>query len=619
MEVTKINLPTLLTLDFSKLDQLKNELQHTAELISGEKSHLAINKNIQTVELEISKSGSRRIEESDYFKRKRDPKLWTKVRQGDITLVDLFKQAEKLAKEQAKIQTRNCAAEKKYIATHGNCVGVSGQAGIGKTTLTKQLVEKVLNKELFDIDFLFYVSLKKVNYEEKLNVLQFLLTNLDSSWEHDPGSDKLLLKQLEESENIMMIFDGLDEAMIELEQPCPNAKLYDVTTPEVLLKNILNGNILRKAKKLITSRPRQMLELQEQYRPHYIVDILGINLEAQRQICKDICEDDSEKVLNELLNHPELSAQCFVPIICIFTIYWLHQNYLQPDQTPLFPSITNIKLNVLEIFLTHGIAKSEFELKKLSKLAWEGLRHKKYEFAEKDIKKSKLNKENTVLITNTQIRLLNVAKITYFSQLILQEFFSAVYLILFLPLCDFKDVLSVNDEQFGNLDVVKNFLFGLCNASTYERLTYLQSTLFSDQSDFEKKKLFLEQFACKITEDLSSNKLSKYLEICSLLYEMQDQELTKKVVDRFPDVLNIVGDYIFPHDVGSLFYVLQERQKLLKMGIVDPKFVGDSRERFMSKMAAMPKCIQVSIHKLNLKNMWYFKDNKFKVSYIKHH
>ena len=224
---------------------------------------------------------------------------------------------------------------------------------------------------------------------------------------------------------------------------------------------------------------------------------------------------------------------------------------------------------------------------------------------------------NTVLITNTQIRLLNVSKITYFSHLILQEFFSAVYLILFLPLSDFKDVLSDNDEQFGNLDVVKNFLFGLCNASTYERLTDLQSTLFPDQSDFEKKKLFLEQFACKITEDLSSNKLSKYLEICSLLYEMQDQELTKKVVDCFPDELEVDRDNIFPHDVDSLFYLLQERQKLREMEIFNPNFVGDSRKRFMSKMAAMPECIQVSTDKLTLTlccillitNFKYYKSN----------
>ena len=552
------------------------------------------------MELQISKSGSRRIEESDYFKRKRDPELWSHARQGDIKPVDLFKQAEELAKEQAKWVTGNYDAEKKYIAAHGNCVGVSGQAGIGKTTFTKQLVEKVLNKELLDIDFLFYVSLKKVNYDEKLNVLQFLLTNLDSSWEHDSASDKVLLKQLEESEKVMIIFDGLDEATIELEKQCPNAKLYDVATPDIFLKNILNGNILPKAKKLITSRPRQMLELHEQYKPHCIVDVLGINFEAQRQICKDICKDDSDKVLNELLNHPELLAQCYVPIICIFIIYWLLLKHLHPDQTPLFPSVTNIILNVLETFTTHEIAKSNFELKKLSELAWEGLRHKKYEFTKKDIKKSDLKKEslNTVLITNTPIRLLNVAKITYFSHLMLQEFFSAVYLILFLPLYDFKDVLLVNDKRSGNLDVVKSFLFGLCNASTYERLVNFESTFFPDYSDFDEKKSFLEEFVCKITENLLSDEFSKYLEICSLLYEMHNQELTKKVVDCFPDLLKMERENIFPHDVGSLFYVLQERQKLLEIRIDDPNFVGDGRQRFMSKMAAMPECIQVSIDKL---------------------
>ena len=365
-------------LDSSKLDQLKEELLETAKLISGEKSHLAVSKDVQTVELQISKSGSKKIEESDYYKRKRDPNLWNKERQEDIKLVDLFKQTEELAKDQARQKTLNAAAEKKYIITHGNLVGISGQAGIGKTTLTKQLVEKVLNKEMLDIDFLFYISLKKVDYEEKMSVLQFLLTNLDSCWEHDSVSDKEILKQLEENEKVMIIFDGLDEATIELEKQCPNANIYVERTPEILLKNILNGNILRKAKKLITSRPRQMLELQEQYRPHCIVDVLGINLEAQRQISNDICGDDSEKILEELFNHPELLALCYVPIMCIFTVYWLHQKQLHPDETITFPSVTNIILNMLETFAKHGIAKcKEFELEKLSKLAWEGLRRKK--------------------------------------------------------------------------------------------------------------------------------------------------------------------------------------------------------------------------------------------------
>ena len=594
-------------LDSSKLDQLKKELLETANAISGEKSHLAVNKDVQTVELQISKSGSKKIEESDYYKRKRDPDLWNNEQQGDIKLLDLFKQAKKLAKEQAEQKTRNVVAKKKYIITHGNLVGISGQAGIGKTTLTKQLLEKVLKKEMLDIDFLFYVSLKKVDYEEKMSVLQFLLTNLDSCWEHDRASDKKILKRLEESEKVMIIFDGLDEATIELGKQCPNANIYVEKTPEILLKNILNGNILRKAKKLITSRPRQMLELQEQYRPHCIVDVLGINLEAQRQISKDICGDDSEKVLEELRNHPELLALCYVPIMCIFTVYWLHQKQLHPDKTITFPSVTNIILNMLETFAEHGIAKcEEFELEKLSKLAWEGLRHKKYEFTENEIKESKLKKEslNTLLTTGakakTQLRLLNVEKITYFSHLILQEFFSAAYLILFLSLSEFEKVMSHTNKQLGNLDVVKNFMFGMCNTTTYKHLIALESSLCPDISNFNKKKLFLEQFVCKYAGDSTFNKFSKCLEVCTMLYEMHDRELTKKVVERFPEKWK-VSDNIFPHDVGSLFYALRERQKLLELEIDEPKFVGDSFGRFMSKMAVMPECIKVSNGELKLK------------------
>ena len=579
----------------------------TANFISGEKSTLAINKNIQTVELQISKSGSKRIAEADYFKRRLDPDLWKQTRHGDIKLEDIFIQAKELAKRDACFETGNDISKKKYIITHGNCVAVSGQAGIGKTTLTKQLVEKVINKQVHDIDFLFYVSLKKVNYDKEINVLQFLLTNLDSSWEHNSASDKEILKHLEDNEKVMIIFDGLDEATIELKQQCPNVKLYDVATPEILLKNILNGSILHKAKKLITSRPRQMLELNQQYRPHFMVDVLGINLEAQRQICEDICGADNQKVYDELINHPELLAQCYVPIICIFTVYYLYQRSIDPNQTVGFASVTNVILNILETFARHGISRIEFELGKLSQLAWEGLCSKKYEFSEYEIEHSGLKKEslNTVLTTqakaNTRLCLLHVEKVTYFSHLILQEFFSAVWLILFVSFDDFKNVLSVNDERFGNLDVVKLFAFGLCNPTTYEHLIHLPSSLLSKNANFKGKKLFLEQFVYKKAENLSSRNFRKCLEICSLLYEMQDEELTRNVVQRFPTQLEIsFGDNIFPHDVSSLCNVLEKRQDLLQLIIVNATFVGDSFERLMSQISDMPDNVKVSNGKINL-------------------
>ena len=598
-------------LESSKLVQLREDLLQTAKFISGEKNRLAINKNVQTVELQLSKSINRK-DELDYSKRKRDPQFWNQSRQGDIQLKDLFKQAEELAREDAKNEIHSGVIKKKYIATHGNCVAIAGQAGIGKTTLTKQLVDKIINKELLDIDFLFYVSLNKVNYEKEMSVLEFLLTNIDSSWQHNPVSNCEILKHLDKSEKVVIIFDGLDEAAIELEKQCPNIKLFETAKPEMLLKNCLNGNILRKAKKLITSRPRQILELQEQYRPHLIVDILGISVEAQSQICKDICGDDSKRVQTELFNHPQLSVQCYVPIICILTIHWLHQNLHDSDQTVAFASIANIMLHMLENFMRQGIAKMEFELEKLSKLAWKGLSSKKYEFSEHEIAALEMRKEslNTLLTTGTKTRastrlcILRAEKITYFSHLILQEFFSAVCLVLFLPFSDFENAFSISDERFGNLDVVKNIVFALCNKTTFKRLTNLQSFSVSDNSDFNKKKLFLEQYVCKIADALSAastaRNFPKYLEVCSLLYEMQDRELTEKVAERFPQLLDISRGNIFPHDVGSLCYVLRERQNPLELTIKNTNFVGDSYERLMKNITVMPECIKVRNDKLKV-------------------
>ena len=83
----------------SKLKELQEKLKKSARIISGEKSILPIDKNIQTVELQISKSSSTAREDTDYQKRKRDPKMWSKTRHGDIALEELFHEANKFAKK----------------------------------------------------------------------------------------------------------------------------------------------------------------------------------------------------------------------------------------------------------------------------------------------------------------------------------------------------------------------------------------------------------------------------------------------------------------------------------------------------------------------------------------
>ena len=591
-------------------------MNETARIISGEKKTLPINKNIQRVELQISKSVSNAQEESHFQNLNRNPKMWSKTRLGNVILEELFVEANRAASKDADLFTNNKDARKRYINVHGNCVAVSAQAGLGKTTLTKQLLEKVLEEKILEVDYVFYVSLKKVKFNRDIGVLQFLLTNLYSSWEHDISLDKAVLKALAASDKVMIIMDGLDEADVNYKDSCPTVTMDDVTTAETILKNLLDGHILPKAKKLITSRPRQLLELRENYRPDFTVDILGLNSDAQKQICQDICGSNSEKVYEYLSKHPELSAQCFVPIICIFTIYSLHQQQLNPNNSIAFASVTNIMLYVLENFVRLRVWRSEtFELDKLAKLAWEGLRQKKYEFSEHDLQQLNLKKGSldTVLTTgtneNTKLRLTLYGKVTYFSHLILQEFFSAAYLVLFASLQEFNEMLfSVNNQT--NFEVVKKFLFGLCNPDTYKRLLTLNNSLNTNKivSDLKEKNLSLTTFFSNVMNGpffkailyklhLSSAytiDFASYQIVCLWIYESQQKELTEEAAKLTPMNLLVSGN-VFPHEVSSLCYVLRARLQPLTLKFEEPKFIGDSCERLLKEISDMQDHITVSI------------------------
>ena len=604
----------------SKLTELKRKLRETGTIISGEKSILPIDKNIQRVELQISKSRWNAQDESDYQKLNKDPKMWSKSRHGNIALEELFEEAYKIARKNAALYTNNKNAQARYITVQGNCVAVSGQAGLGKTTLTKQFVDKVLEETVCEIDFLFYISLRKVKFDKEIDVLHFLLTNLHSGWEHDVAVNKAILKELAKSEKVMIIIDGLDEADINFEDSCPTASITDVTTPETILKNLLDGHMLPNAKKLITSRPRQLLELRECYRPDFIVNILGIDSDAQQQICRDICGSDCDRVYLYVTQHPELSAQCFVPLICIFTIYSLHQQQLNPDDSISFGSMTSIILYVLENFHRLRVLRNgTLELDKLSKLAWEGLRHKKYEFSDADLHRMNLKKESldTVLTTgtndSTKLRIAHCGKITYFSHLILQEFFSAAYLILFAPFQEFKKALSLENDQ-TNLDVVKKFLFGLSNPDACKRLRVLHKVsnitidleqknkyLFLNVSKLRTKVPFFKRVVSTLPfSTISSIDFSSYQSLCSWVYESQQKNLTEHVAQFTSKHLQISGN-IFPHEVFCLCYVLRSRLKPLILNFKQPKFVGDSCERLLKEISAMQNNITVS------NNMQYVK------------
>ena len=100
------------------------------------------------------------------------------------------------------------------------------------------------------------------------------------------------LNHLEASDSVYIVMDGLDEADIDLRTNYPNNNAVSQAAAATFIQHLLSGRLLGKAKKLVTSRPRQLMHLPDEYSSNLYLNLLGLSDNGQSQICSDICLDN---------------------------------------------------------------------------------------------------------------------------------------------------------------------------------------------------------------------------------------------------------------------------------------------------------------------------------------
>ena len=139
---------------------------------------------------------------------------------------------------------------------------ISGQAEIGKSILSKLLVEKMLDPDvrLYQAEFVFFIRFRDLNYHQNYD-LEFL-TNSAPFISSITSADRIkIIQHLEASDNVYIVMDGLDEADIDPKMNSPDINAASHTTAVTFIHHLLSGRILGKAKKLVTSSPRQLMQL----------------------------------------------------------------------------------------------------------------------------------------------------------------------------------------------------------------------------------------------------------------------------------------------------------------------------------------------------------------------
>ena len=605
----------MISILFISVQSLKCDLATQAQEICGERDRIRGDKiNVAPLQISTRAQGMEQLDQSGHFHYRKDVvRIYSEKPPDVIPHEQIFEVAKRFA-VQGAMGCRNKEAKAKHILKYGTLVLIFGQAGIGKSTLSKLLVEKMLDPDvrLYRAEFVFFIRFRDFNYQQNYDLLEFL-TNYAPFISSITSEDRTkIIQHLEASDNVCIVMDGLDEADIDLKVNYPNINADSHTTAAVFIHHLLSGRLLGKAKKLVTSRPRQLAHLPREYSSNLYLNLLGLNDEGRLQICSDLCRGDPAKrdrILGHINSRPDLKSLCYVPIICITVM----MSFCSTDSLKRnVDTLTAILVNALENWYLEKL-KGKFQVKQIAVLSYKGFLENRYHFREHHLRNEGINFENTTafLFNNIKFELLQGKAVTYFAHLIWQEFFVAVKLRLYSNKEEFQKIVPhLASDKF---EMVARFLFGLCNKQTLdELLDYVEDEELNTEADRDECKEILKKF---IIEKLqrhrdaafkSSNPLDRdpyyrsIVPVMGWLYEMGNINFTKQAAGWLRDAIEINGE-ILPGDVVRVNHILRCRDTGLALKVYNPNFVGGCWNYFIKELdKTLDKnlCIQVS------KSLW---------------
>jgi len=568
---------------------------------------------LSPVQLQISETPTRLDSEYDdtgHYCRRKDFERMYKQRRGDITEKEMLDRPKKQAEEEAhKMSFQNEKDRADHIDRNGNVIGVVGNPGIGKTTSAKKWVGQFLSGEfLTNVTFLFFIMIRKINFENKTTLLK-LLTSILPQWKHSEESDEYWLKEILSDRNVVIILDGLDEADVDdLKKVAPLVKTDALAEPFHILLNLISGNLLPYARIIVTSRPNQFYSLHIEHRPKFVIEILGLDEEARNKLGRQICPDKVtyDKIQETLQKNSAVVAYCYVPVNFILTVFYLIKN----NGDAAFVSVTKILLSACGNYARGEQLKGKTpKLAKLSNLAYGGFCKRQIIFQRENFDKAGLDDSTVDSFLSISLAdstftfaptILEGDKRLYFSHLVWQEFFVAVYLMLVATREEFKKALEhLFDDRW---EVVSRCLYGFCDFSVMKSLKRATNICYEDSLRKEKRDLLMNEagsYLKKLSyhEERRNNEhktneehkvgFQKIRTVCSWIHEANETDINEKLVPLIPDHISLEHGTILPSDISNLSFVIESFSKSWKLEVDGFQFSGNAFERFCSEASRL--------------------------------
>uniref|UniRef100_A0A8C2GPZ8 NACHT domain-containing protein n=3 Tax=Cyprinus carpio TaxID=7962 RepID=A0A8C2GPZ8_CYPCA len=455
-----------------------------------------------------------------------------------------------------------------------------GVAGIGKSvSVQKFVLDWAEGKENQDISFIFPLPFREMNLKE-----QEKLSLMDLITQFFPETKGLNLTRRNQFK-VLFILDGLDECRLPVNFK-DNETWSDVSSPaslDVLLTNLIKGNLLPSALIWITSRPAAASKIPPDCIDR-LTEIRGFNDAQKEEYFRKRFTDENQakEIIDHVKQSKSLFIMCHIPVFCWISATVLQNileekrnnvvknnqaddasKTLQESNTEDTPkTLTQMYTHFLRFQIQQSRRKYDGEhtpdvswdkdaIFSLGKLAFDQLERNNVIFYDTDLEAcgidvykasvysgmcTQIFKEETGIVLGTMY---------CFVHLSIQEFIAALYAHLFLDInkkyvFDQDSTEQKNESETmidllktavdkalesdnGHLDLFLRFLLGLSLQSN-QRL--LQGLLTQKNRNEQSKKEIVQYIKQKLESNLSPE---RSINLFYCLNELNDQTLVKDI------------------------------------------------------------------------------------------
>ncbi|CAM4721278.1 unnamed protein product [Leuciscus chuanchicus] len=501
-----------------------------------------------------------------------------------------------------------------------------GVAGIGKTvSVQKFILDWAEGKVNQDVQLIFPLPFREINLMKgkTFSLSDLLHVFFPETKEMEISSDKY---------KVLFIFDGLDECRLSLDFQS-DVRFCDVSesaSVDVLLTNLIAGNLLPSALIWITSRPAAA-DLVPSECVHRVTEVRGFNEPQKEEYFRKRISDQSlaNTIISHLKSSRSLYIMCHIPVFCWISATVLEKMLSEAESGEIPKTLTQMYTHFL-ILQSNIKHEKDYEknltdedmILKLGKVAFQQLVKGNAIFYEKDLRECGIDVTEASVYSGlcTQIFReesgLYQAKVFCFVHLSVQEHLAALYVHLcftnnnrnvFDPVSEpgclsmFKDWFKLDLPEYvsfselheravnetlhsknGHLDLFLRFLLGLSVES--HQIQGLMTLRRRRRSDSNEKTV---EFIKEKIRTIDSPEKSINLFHC--LNELGDQSLVEEI-QQYLKSGTISEARLSSSQWSAVVFVLLTSEKSLEKFDINT-FVGENNKA--EKLKVLQKLLPV--------------------------